>query len=602
MKYKLVLIVILWLGGVYAFQAVNNLNIFPWSVPAGVTADGPIDVWWPTNGARVSNTQAFKAMIKEKNVSEYQMFWSVDGGQQNSMYDSSTDYPHKEAMVDLNSWTWRGAGPYKVTFKALDQSNNQIGEATMEIFTTEPANGPVQVETPTASPSVSPSASPSVSSSPSPSPSSSPEAKNRITSNVGAALGIGSLKAETVTDTSAKNVSIVFPTNNADVNGLNTFRGRLDGASKDSYKLYWQVDNGTLNPMGDAGDLKEASVDTTNWNWRSNGQYVVSMVAKDNADNVIAKSDVTITVGKQGNPTPTPTVQISDVSRNIQRSSLQQSVSPSPSASPSSSPSPSAAPVITASNSGNPFSGMKLYFNANNDAARTANEWRSSRPGDATQMDKIGQQPEVTWLGNWNSDISGYVTQKVNEAKSQGAMPVFVAYNIPNRDCGQYSAGGMGSANEYHGWIQKIADSIGNNKAAVILEPDALTLTDCLGSRVGERYAMVKDAVQTLKSKSNIAVYLDAGHPGWISADEMANRLRQSGVDMANGFSLNTSNFFTTQSNVSYGEEVSGKIGGLTGQVKHFIIDTGRNGNGPTSDFQWCNPSGRALGSKPTTN
>jgi endoglucanase len=27
------------------------------------------------------------------------------------------------------------------------------------------------------------------------------------------------------------------------------------------------------------------------------------------------------------------------------------------------------------------------------------------------------------------------------------------------------------------------------------------------------------------------------------------------------------------------------KIGG-----KHFVIDTGRNGNGPTSDHQWCNP------------
>jgi endoglucanase len=32
------------------------------------------------------------------------------------------------------------------------------------------------------------------------------------------------------------------------------------------------------------------------------------------------------------------------------------------------------------------------------------------------------------------------------------------------------------------------------------------------------------------------------------------------------------------------------------------VIDTARNGNGPTSDYQWCNPSGRAIGEQPTTN
>jgi endoglucanase len=67
-------------------------------------------------------------------------------------------------------------------------------------------------------------------------------------------------------------------------------------------------------------------------------------------------------------------------------------------------------------------------------------------------------------------------------------VPVFVTYNIPQRDCGQYSAGGVNSAGEYASWIGKIADAIGNNKAAVIIEPDALTLTDCLGSNVGTRY------------------------------------------------------------------------------------------------------------------
>jgi len=32
------------------------------------------------------------------------------------------------------------------------------------------------------------------------------------------------------------------------------------------------------------------------------------------------------------------------------------------------------------------------------------------------------------------------------------------------------------------------------------------------------------------------------------------------------------------------------------------VIDTSRNGRGPTADNQWCNPPGRGLGKKPTTS
>jgi hypothetical protein len=41
---------------------------------------------------------------------------------------------------------------------------------------------------------------------------------------------------------------------------------------------------------------------------------------------------------------------------------------------------------------------------------------------------------------------------------------------------------------------------------------------------------------------------------------------------------------------------LSQRVGG-----KHFIIDVSRNGLGATSDGQWCNPPGRALGVNPTT-
>lgn len=563
-RSKLLLIAIVLFGSIVGFQAVNNLQ-----------ADGPIDVWWPTNGAQVSNTQAFKAKVQDKEISSYKMTWSVDGGQQNAMYDSSVDYPHKEAMVNLDNWTWKGAGPYKITFKAVGNDGKDLGETTIEIYTNVSPQGPVDVETPVSIVTESSNTDSSNTQSDQP-------VTDAVKSVISKSLGIGSVSAEPV----AAKVTAVFPTSNVDVNGINTFKARLDGTTPDKYSMYWQVDGGVLNTMSNVGDYKEASVDTTYWQWRSNKQYIITFIAKDSSGKELAKVDVPITVGKgtQTSPTPSPTS-----APKVEITPVQLSPSPTPT--------PAAQTQVNNTNSNNPFSGAKLYVNSNNDAARTVREWSSSRPADAEQMKKISTAPEVTWLGGWYSDIGSAVKNKMTEVKAQGALPVFVAYNIPQRDCGQYSAGGVGSADEYRNWIRNIANAIGSDKAVVIMEPDALTLTDCLGSRVSERYQLMKDAIGILKSKPNIAVYLDAGHSGWIAADEMANRLRSAGVEQTNGFSLNTSNFYTTQDNIAYGEKVSSKIGG-----KHFVIDTGRNGNGPTADRQWCNPSGRALGAKPTAN
>src|SRR6185436_1370038 len=75
-----------------------------------------IDVWWPTDGAHISGTQPFKALLQDAATSEYQMYWQVDGGNLVPMQDSSQDYPHKEASVNVTGWSWHGSGPYAVMF------------------------------------------------------------------------------------------------------------------------------------------------------------------------------------------------------------------------------------------------------------------------------------------------------------------------------------------------------------------------------------------------------------------------------------------------------------------------------------------------------
>ena len=79
-----------------------------------------LEIWWPSNGANVSGVQPFKARLGSWALGSYQMYWQVDGGQLNRMGDSYVGGPHKESAVNVSAFTWKGAGPYRITFVARD--------------------------------------------------------------------------------------------------------------------------------------------------------------------------------------------------------------------------------------------------------------------------------------------------------------------------------------------------------------------------------------------------------------------------------------------------------------------------------------------------
>jgi endoglucanase len=244
----------------------------------------------------------------------------------------------------------------------------------------------------------------------------------------------------------------------------------------------------------------------------------------------------------------------------------------------------------------NPLSGKKLYVDPGSAAQRQAETLRRSRPQDAELLAQIANKPVAKWMGGWVVDIGREVDNAVTTITRVGAVPVFVAYNIPGRDCGLYSAGGAHGSDAYRAWIGSFADGLHGRQAIVVVEPDALAGMDCLARPLQqERIVLLGFAVVTLKTQ-RAAVYVDAGNARWRSAEVMAGRLRQANIASADGFSLNVSNYIPDSVNIAYGERLSRLLDG-----KHFIIDTSRNGLGSAST-DWCNARGQALGVAPTTN
>ncbi|MBC7272025.1 MAG: glycoside hydrolase family 6 protein [Streptomyces sp.] len=245
----------------------------------------------------------------------------------------------------------------------------------------------------------------------------------------------------------------------------------------------------------------------------------------------------------------------------------------------------------------NPF-----WVNPDGNAAQQVTDYeKAGQDARAEEIRKIAQQPTGEWISpdQPEQEARGF-TQAAAKADRTALL---VLYNIPHRDCGQYSGGGAADGDTYRGWIDAVAKGIGDRPATVVLEPDAvLHLVDgCTpGEFHEERYDLLKYAIGKLKSSPSTKVYLDAGNAGWGNPDQIFEPLKWAGVEQADGFSVNVSNFYSTEDSIAYGKELSAKIGD-----KPFVIDTSRNGNGPYTGGDpaenWCNPPGRALGETPTT-
>lgn len=161
--------------------------------------------------------------------------------------------------------------------------------------------------------------------------------------------------------------------------------------------------------------------------------------------------------------------------------------------------------------------------------------------------------PQAVWLtGGTASETISAVTNVMRQAGAQRAIPTFVLYNVPGRDCGSYSVGGAQNTADYETWIRAIATAIGDQRAIVLVEPDSLANlpSDCgypgtvnATQLTADRYTQINYAVTTLETQPQTLVYLDAGSSLWRAVGDIAGRLAKAGVPRAQGFFSNVSNF-----------------------------------------------------------
>jgi cellulose 1,4-beta-cellobiosidase len=329
----------------------------------------------------------------------------------------------------------------------------------------------------------------------------------------------------------------------------------------------------------------------------------------------------------------------------------------------------------------NPFLGKTFYVNPSYQAE--LNSSISSATGvTKTNLQTMYTVPSAYWL-DVMAKVNGSITNTTSaqgilaDAKSKGnQLVVLIVYDLPNRDCHakssngeicctynsdktcNYDAGGDCSAGiqQYKtGYIDPLRAVIAQFPTVpvvCIIEPDSLpnlaTNTadpHCGNSATKAAYEQgIPYAVNTLSTLSNVKMYIDAAHSGWLGwpnnmqafSQEIANlgiasKLRGYATNVANyqtvGTMCNTTdsnyclnagrgqpccadpcneetNYNPCNNEMNYIRNMNASLTQYTKVAPFFITDTGRNGvaNMRQDCANWCNIRGAGVGQMPTTN
>ncbi|CAG8226163.1 unnamed protein product [Penicillium salamii] len=293
----------------------------------------------------------------------------------------------------------------------------------------------------------------------------------------------------------------------------------------------------------------------------------------------------------------------------------------------------------------NPFSGYQLHANSYY-ASEVSSLALPSMTGTAkAAASSVANVPSFYWLDTAAKvPTMGTMLAEIKAKNAAGASPPiaaqFVVYDLPDRDCaalasnGEYSIadGGVAKYKAYIDEIRKILVQYSDVRTILVIEPDSLAnlVTNMAVSKCANAHdAYLEGTDYAVKQLNlyNVAMYLDAGHAGWLgwpanlspAAQLFANVYNNAGkpsslrglatnVANYNGWSLSTCPSYTSGNSNCDEKRYINAIGPLlqnAGWDARFITDTGRNGVQPTQQNawgDWCNVKGTGFGVRPTTN
>jgi cellulose 1,4-beta-cellobiosidase len=266
----------------------------------------------------------------------------------------------------------------------------------------------------------------------------------------------------------------------------------------------------------------------------------------------------------------------------------------------------------------------------------------AASPADAAQIRKVEAYSTAIWLDSIAKlgDLPRYLDDALAQqtALGQPVVSTFVIYDLPNRDCaanasnGELSADATGEQRYKTEYIDKIAAIFAAHRSqriVGIVEPDSLpniatnlAIAKCAASqdayRRGVAYAISKLA------RSNVFLYVDAAHAGWLGWNDNRTKIAQifkdvltsaGGFDKVRGFATNSANYNILRGNdgqvldpsnpcpdeLTYVQKLGETLAAAGMTNKAFLVDTARNGRGGirTKWGNWCNIRGAGLGERP---
>ncbi|KAF2026070.1 cellobiohydrolase-like protein II precursor [Setomelanomma holmii] len=288
---------------------------------------------------------------------------------------------------------------------------------------------------------------------------------------------------------------------------------------------------------------------------------------------------------------------------------------------------------------GNPFSGRKIYANKFYSSEVISAASAISDKALASAAAKVADVGTFLWIDS--RDKITVVEDGIKDVPCD-QIAALVIYDLPGRDCAAKASNGelpVGSVStyksEYIDPIVAIFKKYPNTAIALVIEPDSLPnlvtnsdLQTCKDSASGYREG-VAYALKQL-NLPNIAMYIDAGHGGWLGwndnlkpgAQEIATVYKNAGSpSQVRGFATNVAGWnqwdlspgeFSGASDAQYNKAQNEKTYvelfspelKSAGMASQAIVDTGRNGvSGLRKEWgDWCNVNGAGFGVRPTTS